>query len=133
MCSRTRVRQLFKYLWAAPNTVLGLLLATASGARVHIHRGVIEAEGPLLAWALKNLTLIGAAAITFGHVVLATDAAALVHTRAHERVHVRQYERWGPLFIPLYLLASFWAGIRGQHPYFDNAFEREAEGGSMPV
>ena len=47
-------------------------------------------------------------------------------TRAHERVHVRQYEWWGPLFVPAYLLAGLWALIHGGHPYFDNRFEREA-------
>ena len=94
-------------------------------------RGVIEAEGPLLAWALTRCTLLdqGASAITFGHVVLAVNAAALEATRAHERVHVRQYERWGPLFIPLYLAEALWATARGRHAYFDNRFEREAREG----
>ena len=93
-----------------------------------IHSGVLEAEGRLLAWGLTHLTWLegGAAAITFGHVVLARDAAALEWTRSHERAHVRQYERWGPLFIPLYLAASAWAMARGRNPYWDNPFEREA-------
>jgi hypothetical protein len=55
----------------------------------------------------------GALAITFGHVVLARDEAALTLTRMHERVHVRQYERWGPAFIPAYVLASAWGIITG--------------------
>ena len=40
----------------------------------------------------------------------------------------RQCERWGPLFIPAYLLASLWIlfNPRGRNPYFDNPFEREA-------
>ena len=58
--------------------------------------------------------------------MLARDAAALSSTRSHERVHVRQYERWGPLFIPLYLSASAWALASGRDPYRDNRFEREA-------
>ncbi len=65
-------------------------------------------------------------AITFGHVVLGTSRAMLDATRAHERVHVRQYERWGPLFIPLYLAASLLAAVCGGHAYYDNLFEREA-------
>jgi hypothetical protein len=64
--------------------------------------------------------------LTFGHVVLAQDAQALECTRAHERVHVRQYERWGPLFIPAYAASSLWAFARGRHFYFHNAFEEEA-------
>jgi hypothetical protein len=120
-----------KYLWAAPASALGVVLGVigiAAGGRLSIHTGVLEAEGRLLAWALTYLTVLegGAAAITFGHVVLARDAALLEWTRSHERVHVRQYERWGPLFIPLYLAASAWAWACGRDPYRDNVFEREA-------
>lgn len=90
--------------------------------------GVLEVHGPLLAWLLTHVTLVpgGAAAITFGHVVLGRDRGALESTRAHERVHVRQCETWGPLFVPAYLLASLWAVLRGRHPYLQNWFEVEA-------
>jgi hypothetical protein len=119
------------YLWASPASVLGAFLGAigiAGGGRISIHSGVLEVEGRLLAWGLQHLTVLdgGADAITFGHVVLARDAAALCCTRNHERVHVRQYERWGPLFIPLYLGASAWALAAGRDPYLDNPFEREA-------
>jgi len=120
-----------RYLWAGPASCVGLLLAvlgSVGGGRIARHTGVLEAEGRLLAWGLLHLTLLegGVSAITFGHVVLGTSRAALDTTRTHERVHVRQYERWGPIFIPLYLGASLWAALRGRHPYFDNPFEREA-------
>jgi hypothetical protein len=46
--------------------------------------------------------------------------------RAHERVHVRQCERWGIFFLPAYLGGSLWAAMRGGDPYRDNPFEREA-------
>lgn len=100
-----------------------------------IHTGVLEFEGRLLTWSLKHLTWLegGAEAITFGHVVLARDGAALSSTRSHERVHVGQYERWGPLFIPLYLGASAWAFASGRDPYWDNPFEREAMDGDAGV
>jgi hypothetical protein len=123
--------RLLAYVWAGPASCVGLLLAafgTLGGGRIVRHTGVLEAEGPLLAWGLLHLTLLesGVSAITFGHVVLGTSRAALDATRVHERVHVRQYERWGPLFIPLYVAASLWAGVRGRHPYYDNPFERQA-------
>jgi hypothetical protein len=46
--------------------------------------------------------------------------------RAHEQVHVRQYERWGPFFVPAYLASSLWQGLCGRHLYRDNHFERPA-------
>lgn len=65
-------------------------------------------------------------AITIGHVVLAQTDAALEVTREHERVHVRQYERWGPLFVLAYFLAGAFQWARGNDPYRDNPFEIEA-------
>jgi hypothetical protein len=110
--------------------VLGLGLAALATwrGRLTIVQGVVEAEGPLLCWALSRLVPLpgGAAAITLGHVVLGSDARALECTRPHERVHVHQYERWGPLFLPAYFVASAWARARGGHAYRDNVFEREA-------
>jgi hypothetical protein len=120
----------FGYVWAGPASLLGLVVAALAGYRAHAAAvdGVLEIHGPALAWALRRLTpwCDGAAAITFGHVVLGRDRHALAATRAHERVHVRQYERWGPLFIPAYVAASAWARLRGGDGYFDNPFEREA-------
>jgi hypothetical protein len=119
-----------RYLWASPNTALGLALATLALAwtRVSVVDGVVEVHSPGLGWALRRLVPLrgGALAITLGHVVLGRDAHALRETREHERVHVAQCERWGPLFIPAYLAAGAWALARGRHPYFDNVFEREA-------
>jgi hypothetical protein len=48
--------------------------------------------------------------------------------REHELVHVRQYERWGPLFVPAYLLCWLVQMLRGKSGYWDNPFEREAYG-----
>ena len=64
--------------------------------------------------------------MALGHVVLAMSARDMEACRAHERVHVRQYELWGPFFVPAYLLAGVCALITGGHPYFDNQFERQA-------
>ncbi len=65
--------------------------------------------------------------MTLGHVILGADSGALDATRAHELVHVRQCERWGPFFLPAYALASLWALLRGGHYYRDNGFEVHAE------
>lgn len=126
-------RRLLAYLWASPASTVGLLLALMAcvRGRIQVHTGVVEAEGPLLSWCLRSLVPMhgGVAAMTVGHVVLARDAHALSDTRAHERVHVAQYERWGVFFFPAYALASLWAAARGRHFYLDNWFEREARAG----
>ena len=106
--------------WAAPWSLLGLLLAPFFRSR-RVVNGVLVCEGASwprrLGWRYR--------AITFGHVVLCVDRiddAVL----AHELIHVRQYERWGPLFIPAYLAAAIWTSIRGRHAYADNPFELAA-------
>ena len=128
------MRTMFRYLWAGPATLVGLAFAIPAvrRGRVSIVDGVVEAHGPLLRWALTRMIPLdgGASAITFGHVVLGRDLESLAATRAHERVHVVQYERWGPLFVPAYLLSGLWEFARGRHPYYDNRFEREAVGKS---
>ena len=125
-----RVSKVLAYLWASPATALGLLFALLAlrGGRMAGRDGVLEVQGPLVRWALTHLTIVrgGVAAITFGHVVLGCDGGALEWTRTHERVHVGQYERWGPFFVPAYLAASLWAYLRGRDFYLDNVFEQEA-------
>ena len=120
---------LFRYLWASPATALGVPLAALAlrGGGVRVVDGVLEAHGPWLRWVLSTcLPLRGVTAMTLGHIVIGCDPCALDTSRAHERVHVRQYERWGALFLPAYLLASVWAMSTGRHYYRDNVFEREA-------
>ena len=90
--------------------------------------GVLEISGGLAGWILRRCTPLpgGASAMTLGHVVLAVDEAAHDRTRTHERVHVKQAEKWGPLFYPAYGVASLIAWARGGHYYRDNAFEKQA-------
>ena len=123
--------KVFLYLWASPNTLVGLLwalLARLTGGGASIHTGVIEAHGGWPKHLLHRMPFVkgGAMAITVGHVVIAQTQAALDITREHERVHVRQYERWGPLFSVAYVLAGAWQWLKGNDPYRDNPFEVEA-------
>jgi hypothetical protein len=124
------MRQLFRYLWALPYTLVGLVFVPfvlLSRGRARVFRGVLELDGPLPAFWLRHVVLVkDAAAITIGHVVLGRDTTALSRTRAHERAHVRQFELWGPAFVPLYLLAGLWAFVTRQGAYRGNHFEREA-------
>jgi hypothetical protein len=119
------------YLWAMPVTLIGLLIvliARSSGGVQQRVDGVLEAAGGWPARVLRRgFPFSGSvAAITLGHVVVGVSLAALDATRAHERVHVRQFERWGVLMVVLYPLAGLIAALRGGNPYIDNVFEREA-------
>jgi len=122
--------RLFRYLWAVPYTLVGLLLggvAVLLGATLRRHHGVIEVYGGRAGAAIAQLPrALGFSAMTLGHVILAVDRSALAQLRRHEHVHVRQYERWGPLFLPAYLLSSVLQLLRGRNPYRENHFERQA-------
>jgi hypothetical protein len=63
----------------------------------------------------------GYAAITFGHVIVASREPSAPLLR-HERRHVDQYERLGLAFLPLYLL------LYRRHGYAAHPFERDAAG-----
>lgn len=115
------------YLWALPASACGLILALpllALGGRAAWVEGVCEVCAPrcCASWGRHF------GAITFGHVVIARNAEQMLVLRAHERVHVRQYARWGILFFPLYVGSSCWQLLRGRRFYRDNYFEREAYG-----
>ena len=115
-------------VWAAPATALGLLLglmALVTGGGVHRRGRVLEIHGGLARWFLESFPG-DPIAMTLGHTVLARTAAALDVTRCHELVHVRQFERWGPLLIPAYLACSLYLWLVGCDPYRENPFEIEA-------
>lgn len=121
---------LVRYLWASPASVVGLAGAAAAfacGARARRVDGVLEIGGGRLRKLLQRAPVVGGfEAVTLGHVVIGLDEAALERSRAHERAHVAQYERWGVLFFAAYFVSSLAAFMRGRDPYHDNHFEREA-------
>lgn len=127
-------RPLRAYLWAFPTTCLGLLAALLTrwtGGRLRRRSGVLEVSGGF-ARRLLGSRLCRASAMTLGHVVLGRDEVSLESSRSHELGHVRQAERWGPLFLPAYVAASLWAVVTGGHLYYDNWFERTADGPARP-
>lgn len=117
-------------LWAAPCSLLGALLGLAvlaaggSARRVGptVEVALAERHGGVPVWA-RGLRF---SAITFGHVIVGQSHEALATLRRHERIHVRQYERLGPLFLIAYPGSSLLALIRGRCPYRDNRFEKQA-------
>jgi len=119
------------YLWASPATAVGMLvalLALPSGGRIQFVRGAIEAYGGWVTRLLQSRFVLagGCSAMTLGHVILGQDLECLAGSRDHEHVHVAQYRRWGPFFLPAYFAAALWLRLRGKNPYWDNPFERAA-------
>lgn len=112
-------------LWSAPLTAVGLILAVLAGSRPRWDEGlgcfvVRGAGGPSRA----ALAAVGASANTVGLVVLSPGAAPDPVLLAHEAVHARQAERFGPLLLPLYVALSARFGYR------DNPLERAARLGA---
>ena len=110
--------RLSAYVWAAPLTAAGLLVGAVSGTAPRVQDGALlfagagGLAGHMLRWR-------GFKAATLGHVIVALDEPS-EELLVHELTHVRQAERLGPLFAPLYL-----AGL-GRYGYRHNPFERAA-------
>jgi hypothetical protein len=122
--------RLLAILWASPYTLLGLALggfSVCTGARARVRGGVMEFYGGGVTWLLQRFFFgQGAMAFTLGHTVFGQSGAALDISRPHELIHVRQFERWGPLMGPAYLGCSLVLWLMRRRPYRDNPFERQA-------
>ena len=121
--------RLLAIIWALPYTFLGLFLGfigLCTGGRARIRGRVIEFHGGGVKWLLQKFFWGKGAALTLGHTILGQTAAALDISRKHEMVHVRQFERWGPLMGPAYLGCSLVFWLMRRRPYRDNPFEQEA-------
>ena len=119
-----------KVAWAAPCSLVGLVfaaIALLSGGLARRNAGTLEVclqrSMKPQGWLLRSLRF---RAITLGHVIVAATPQAMERLRAHELVHVRQYERWGALFFFAYAASSLWQLLRGRRAYWDNHFEIEA-------
>ena len=125
-----KIKTVLVIAWALPWTFFGALigfLGLITGGKYQRRDRVLEFWGGAVVWFLDTFPQIDrCSAITFGHTVLGRDEHCLDVTRAHERVHVRQYERWGFFFVPAYLLCSAVLWWKGRDFYRDNPFEREA-------
>jgi hypothetical protein len=125
-----RIKRVCRILWASPWSLIGLAIGICgllSGGTVRTYRGTVICYGSMLDGWLRSVPIRGgASAMTFGHCILARSQHEALATHPHELVHVRQYERWGFLFVPAYFISSLYCWAVGADPYRDNAFEREA-------
>ncbi len=115
-------------LWASPGSLVGLIAGTlglCTGGHCRRVGHTLEFHGGFVKWLLKRLP-VEAIAMTLGHIIIGQTKDTLDIAREHEWVHVRQFERWGPFFIPAYLGCSLWLWLRGREAYRGNPFECEA-------
>jgi len=126
----SRASRMLRYVWASPYSLVGLLLSLPAlmlGATARVNDGALEVAGGRFGlWLSSFPRVLRFSAVTMGHVILGENHALLASVSAHERVHVRQYERWGILFVPVYCGVSLVQLVRGRSPHFANRFEREA-------
>ena len=118
--------KLFFILWALPNSLIGLtvgIIGLLTGGKVQVREGCLEFYGGVVEKWLEHLNVLG---MTLGHTILGQTSKGLQIVRKHEQVHVRQYERWGPFFLPFYLGWSAWLWWGGKDYYRLNPFEVEA-------
>ena len=99
--------------WASPVTAVGLVVGAASVTRPRLRDGVVlfaPARGVTGAVIRRR----GYAATGLGHVIVCVTEPT-PRLWAHELVHVRQAERFGPLMIPVYLVLLATRGY-ARHP-----------------
>lgn len=117
-------------LWASPYSLLGILIGSIGilfGGKARLRDGAIEFyEGGTREFVKRLPPGELTAGFTLGHVILGQTGAGLEAVGGHERVHVRQFERWGFFMGPAYLFASAYVWYRGRDAYRDNPFEIEA-------
>jgi hypothetical protein len=123
------------YLWALPNTAIGLVLLCT----LYFPERILWVDGALEVVPLRR-RLIGGPWVggqTFGWVIFYRDIWAQmdVELARHERVHVRDGLIGGPFFLVAYVALFAWEwGKRGFRPsrwqeaYRANWFERRAYG-----
>lgn len=97
---------MLRWIWGLPGLALGLLVAALVGA------DLVSGPGPARIYSAgrglgRLLRRWGWVATTIGPCVFFWEPTRRFDegTLSHELAHVEQWARWGPLFLPLYLLA----------------------------
>jgi hypothetical protein len=128
LTSPTRAWRSLRGAWRAlPGDLMGQAVMRGCGipapSRI-VDAGTVSAvlvEHPNVGRYL-GLGFIPVQAQTLGRYVFCRGPIA-DHLLEHEIEHIRQWERLGPLYLPLYFGSSAVALFRGRRPYWDNRFE----------
>ncbi|HEY2803119.1 MAG TPA: hypothetical protein VGJ67_04290 [Actinomycetota bacterium] len=101
------------FVWTLPNTLLGLAAGALTFRRPRVVEGALVFDsGPCGLTAVMRA--FDRAAMTLGYVIVSSEPVEGRLLR-HEQHHIEQYRRWGPFFIPVYLLLAIPYGYR-HHP-----------------
>jgi hypothetical protein len=123
-----RLWTLASQVWRAlPGDALGLLAMRAcridGPTRVLVLDGVeVHAVEDPRAGRLLDHQTMPIRAQTLGRYVFARGPLP-EHTLRHEVEHIRQWRRFGPLYLAIYFGASALLVLRRKRPYWDNPFE----------
>ena len=118
-------------LWRAlPGDLMGLMVMRGCGIAAPTRqvqagdvRAVLVEDPRVRRWF--RIHLMPVRAQTVGCYIFARERVS-VEILAHECEHIRQWERFGPFFLMVYLGSSAMAFLRGRRPYWDNRFEAAA-------
>jgi hypothetical protein len=101
------------FFWAMPNTIAGLLVGLFTFQLPRLHGGAIVFDrAPRgVTWLMPRLHRV---AMTMGFVILSAQPLQ-GRLLVHEQHHIRQFERLGPLFGPVYFGLAIRYGYR-RHP-----------------
>lgn len=121
---RMTTRHLLRWVGNVCNlsTPLGVIIARVGGTRLRLGpRGLILAEG-------YRPRFPHAGAFTVGNVILVRGRLGECSRDLldHEEAHTWQYLLTGPLFLPLYAVATAWSWLRSGDRAAYNIFERHA-------
>lgn len=117
-----------RHAWRAlPGDLMGLMVMRGCGIRTSSR--IVDA-GDVSAVLVENpdigryfdVQMMPVQAQTLGRCVFARGPIP-EHTLEHEIEHIRQWQRFGPFYLPLYFASSGVALLRGRRPYWDNRFE----------
>jgi hypothetical protein len=132
------LEDLLGFIWTLPNSIVGWIFLLI----LYVCKQVEDVEvcrGLVFVWDIDNNSWFykkalrgqGWGGFAIGNNVVLMDRYPIEkygRSYMHEREHVLQAFKWGPLFYPIYILESIriFLFFRDLHSYYDNTFEVEA-------
>jgi hypothetical protein len=120
------MKEMFQRIWNSPNTLVGLSVKAFFGNNNFEKHGDMHFVAKPGSRFDKQFEKMGKTAITLGEIILYKSDAFTRRTIEHEIVHVDQYRKYGPFFLPAYGISSIISRIKHGSWYRENEFEKKA-------